>query len=258
MADFQSIKTKVEDGIALIELNRPDVLNAISRGMVTEIRSAFETFDKHDAVKAIVLTGNEKAFAAGADIDEMMEDDAVTLELLNQFKDWDQLHTIKKPVIGAVSGYCFGGGFELALCCDILFASEKAQFGFPEIKLGVMPGAGGTVKLTKLMGPKNALEWLWLGEPMTAKEAQKHGIINRIVAPELVVEEAMKFARTIADKAPLSLRLIKESVRYAADHSVQDGMQLERKNFYLLFSSEDQKEGMKAFTEKRYPHFKGK
>ncbi|WHY73308.1 enoyl-CoA hydratase/isomerase family protein [Fictibacillus enclensis] len=258
MADFQSIKTKVEDGIALIELNRPDVLNAISRGMVTEIRSAFETFDKDDAVKAIVLTGNEKAFAAGADIDEMMEDDAVTLELLNQFKDWDQLHTIKKPVIGAVSGYCFGGGFELALCCDILFASEKAQFGFPEIKLGVMPGAGGTVKLTKLMGPKNALEWLWLGEPMTAKEAQKHGIINRIVAPELVVEEAMKFARTIADKAPLSLRLIKESVRYAADHSVQDGMQLERKNFYLLFSSEDQKEGMKAFTEKRHPHFKGK
>ncbi|MDM5336885.1 enoyl-CoA hydratase-related protein [Fictibacillus enclensis] len=258
MADFQSITTKVEDGIALIELNRPDVLNAISRGMVTEIRSAFETFDKDDAVKAIVLTGNEKAFAAGADIDEMMEDDAVTLELLNQFKDWDQLHTIKKPVIGAVSGYCFGGGFELALCCDILFASEKAQFGFPEIKLGVMPGAGGTVKLTKLMGPKNALEWLWLGEPMTAKEAQKHGIINRIVAPELVVEEAMKFARTIADKAPLPLRLIKESVRYATDHSVQDGMQLERKNFYLLFSSEDQKEGMKAFTEKRHPHFKGK
>ncbi|MDM5197732.1 enoyl-CoA hydratase-related protein [Fictibacillus enclensis] len=258
MADFQSITIKVEDGIALIELNRPDVLNAISRGMVTEIRSAFETFDKDDAVKAIVLTGNEKAFAAGADIDEMMEDDAVTLELLNQFKDWDQLHTIKKPVIGAVSGYCFGGGFELALCCDILYASEKAQFGFPEIKLGVMPGAGGTVKLTKLMGPKNALEWLWLGEPMTAKEAQKHGIINRIVAPELVVEEAMKFARTIADKAPLSLRLIKESVRYAADHSVQDGMQLERKNFYLLFSSEDQKEGMKAFTEKRHPHFKGK
>ncbi|MDN4524270.1 enoyl-CoA hydratase/isomerase family protein [Fictibacillus fluitans] len=258
MADFQSIKTKVEDGIALIELNRPNVLNAISRGMVAEIRSAFETFDKDEAVKVIVLTGNEKAFAAGADIDEMMEDDAVTLELLNQFKDWDQLHTIKKPVIGAVSGYCFGGGFELALCCDLLFASEKAQFGFPEIKLGVMPGAGGTVKLTKLMGQKKALEWLWLGEPMTAKEAEKHGIINRIVAPELVVEVTLKFARTIAGKAPLSLRLIKESVQFAADHSVHDGMQLERKNFYLLFSSEDQKEGMKAFTEKRHPHFKGK
>ncbi|SDN38059.1 enoyl-CoA hydratase [Fictibacillus solisalsi] len=258
MADFQSIKTKVEDGIALIELNRPNVLNAISRGMVTEIRSAFETFDKEDAVKVIVLTGNEKAFAAGADIDEMAEDDAVTLELLNQFKDWDQLHTIKKPVIGAVSGYCFGGGFELALCCDILFASEKAQFGFPEIKLGVMPGAGGTVKLTKLMGPKIALEWLWLGEPMTAKEAQKHGIINRTVAPELVVEEAMKFARILACRAPLSLRLIKESVQYAAGHSVHDSMQFERKNFYLLFSSEDQKEGMKAFTEKRHPQFKGK
>ncbi|WP_062236581.1 enoyl-CoA hydratase/isomerase family protein [Fictibacillus sp. FJAT-27399] len=258
MSNFTTITSKVEEGIALIELNRPKVLNAINRSMVSELLSAFEQYDRNDQVKAIVLTGNDRAFAAGADIDEMMNDDAITLELLNQFKDWDQLHTIKKPIIGAVSGFCFGGGFELALCCDILFASEKAQFGFPEIKLGVMPGAGGTVKLTKLMGQKKALEWLWLGEPMTAKEAHQHGVINRVVAPELVLEEAMKFARTIASKAPLSLRLIKETVYKAVDDSVLDGMQFERKNFYLLFSSEDQKEGMKAFAEKRRANFKGK
>ncbi|MGC4377847.1 enoyl-CoA hydratase-related protein [Fictibacillus sp. Mic-4] len=258
MSNFTTIVTKVEDGIGLVELNRPKVLNAINRQMVTELLAAFEQFEGDDNVKAIVLTGNERAFAAGADIDEMKDDDAITLELLNQFKEWDRLALIKKPIIGAVSGYCFGGGFELALCCDLLFASEKAQFGFPEIKLGVMPGAGGTVKLTKLMGQKKALEWLWLGEPMTAKEALHYGVINRIVAPELVVSEAVKFAKTLAQKAPLSLRLIKETVYKAVDYSVYEGMQYERKNFYLLFSSEDQKEGMRAFVEKRRAKFKGK
>jgi enoyl-CoA hydratase len=258
MSDYKTILTSVEDGIALIQLNRPRVLNAINRPMVTELLHAFEEFDRNDEVKAIVLTGGERAFAAGADIDEMKDDDSVSLELLNQFKEWDRLATIKTPIIGAVSGYCFGGGFELALCADILFAAENAQFGFPEIKLGVMPGAGGTVKLTKLMGQKKALEWLWLGDPMTADDALQYGVINRVIAPELVVEEAKKFARLVASRAPLSVRLIKETVYKSIDYSTYEGMQFERKNFYLLFSSQDQKEGMKAFVEKRPAEFKGK
>jgi enoyl-CoA hydratase len=258
MSSYETILTSVEDGIALIQLNRPRVLNAINRPMVTELLDAFEGFDRNDEVKAIVLTGNSRAFAAGADIDEMKEDDSVSLELLNQFKEWDRLATIKKPIIGAVNGYCFGGGFELALCADILFAAENAQFGFPEIKLGVMPGAGGTVKLTKLMGQKKALEWLWLGDPMTADEALGYGVINRVVAPELVLEEAKKYAKLVASRAPLSVRLIKETVYKSIDYSTYEGMQFERKNFYLLFSSQDQKEGMKAFVEKRPAEFKGK
>ncbi|MFD1356432.1 enoyl-CoA hydratase/isomerase family protein [Fictibacillus halophilus] len=258
MSNYETILTSVEDGIALIQLNRPRVLNAINRPMVTELLDAFEGFDRNDEVKAIVLTGNQRAFAAGADIDEMKDDDSVSLELLNQFKEWDRLATIKKPIIGAVNGYCFGGGFELALCADILFAAENAQFGFPEIKLGVMPGAGGTVKLTKLMGQKKALEWLWIGDPMTADEALQYGVINRVVAPELVLEEAKKYAKLVASRAPLSVRLIKETVYKSIDYSIYEGMQFERKNFYLLFSSQDQKEGMKAFVEKRPAEFKGK
>lgn len=258
MSNYETILTSVDDGIALIQLNRPRVLNAINRPMVTELLDAFESFDRNDEVKAIVLTGSERAFAAGADIDEMKNDDSVSLELLNQFKEWDRLATIKKPIIGSVNGYCFGGGFELALCADILFAAENAQFGFPEIKLGVMPGAGGTVKLTKLMGQKKALEWLWLGDPMTAGEALQYGIINRVIAPELVLDEAKKYARLVASRAPLSVRLIKETVYKSIDYSTYEGMQFERKNFYLLFSSQDQKEGMKAFVEKRPAEFKGK
>ncbi|EIT85820.1 enoyl-CoA hydratase/isomerase [Fictibacillus macauensis ZFHKF-1] len=258
MDNFTTITVHIQERVGVVVLNRPSVLNAINRHMVSELLQALTDLDRHDEVKAIVLTGNERAFAAGADIDEMMNDDSITLELLNQFQDWDQLALIKKPIIGAVNGYCFGGGFELALCCDILFAAENAQFGFPEIKLGVMPGAGGTVKLTKLMGQKKALEWLWLGEPMTAKEAHRYGVINRVIAPERVVDEAMKFAKTLATKAPLPLRLIKESVYKAVDDSVYDSMQLERKNFYLLFSSHDQKEGMQAFVEKRKALFLGK
>ncbi|MFC7370078.1 enoyl-CoA hydratase/isomerase family protein [Fictibacillus iocasae] len=257
MSKYETITVSVTDGIALISLNRPRVLNAINRPMVTELLDVFETYDRDDEVKAFVLTGTGRAFAAGADIDEMKDDDAISLELLNQFKEWDRLATIRKPIIGSIHGFCFGGGFELALCCDILFAAENTQFGFPEIKLGVMPGAGGTVKLTKLMGQKKALEWLWLGDPMTAKEALEYGVINRVLAPEIVLDEAIKFAKTVAAKAPLSVRLIKETVYKSIDYSTYDGMQFERKNFYLLFSSQDQKEGMKAFVEKRPAQFKG-
>lgn len=254
---YEYIEVSIESSIGIVKLNRPKVLNAINRPMVTEIVTVLEEFDRNDEVKAIVLAGNGRAFAAGADIDEMAEATAIELELLNQFTEWDRLAWIKKPIIGAVQGFALGGGFELALCCDILFAAHDAEFGFPEISLGVMPGAGGTQRLTKLMGKSKAMEWLLTGDRMSAKEALHYGVINRVISKELLMEETMRFAQKIAKQPPLSLRLIKESVHKAVDYSVYEGMQYERKNFYLLFASNDQKEGMRAFKEKRKPKFEG-
>ena len=258
MSEFQFIETEQIETIGLIKLNCPKVLNAINRPMVTEIITVLEKYDRDDQIKVIVLAGNGRAFAAGADIDEMANDDAISMELLNQFAEWDRINTIKKPIIAAVQGFALGGGFELALACDVIFAAEDAKFGFPEVNIGVMPGAGGTQRLTKLMGKTKALEWLWTGEMMSASEALHFGIINRMIAPELLMEETLSFAKKIAKQPPLSIRLIKEAVYKAVDYSIYEGMQFERKNFYLLFSSEDQKEGMRAFIEKRKPHFKGK
>ncbi|WP_017435994.1 enoyl-CoA hydratase/isomerase family protein [Saccharococcus caldoxylosilyticus] len=258
MTEFAYIRTRVEDEIAVVELYRPDVLNALNRQMVTEIVSALEAYDRNDGVRVIVLTGSGRAFAAGADIDEMAGDDPIKLELLNQFAEWDRLALIKKPMIAAVNGFALGGGFELALSCDLIVAAETAEFGFPEVNIGVMPGAGGTQRLTKLIGKTKALEWLWTGERMSAKEAHALGIVNRVVAPELLLEETMRLARKLAAKPPLSLRLIKEAVNKAVDYPLYEGMQFERKNFYLLFATEDQKEGMAAFIEKRKPRFQGR
>lgn len=258
MNEFLHIQTRTEGMVAIIELNRPHVLNALNRPMVTEIVHAIEAYDRNDDVRVIVLTGKGRAFAAGADIDEMANDDPITLDLLNQFAEWDRLALIKKPMIAAVHGFALGGGFELALCCDLLFASETAEFGFPEVNIGVMPGAGGTQRLTKLIGKTKALEWLWTGERMSAKTAYELGIVNRLIAPELLMEETMKFAEKLAKQPPLSVRFIKEAVHKAVDYSLYEGMQFERKNFYLLFASADQKEGMQAFIEKRKPKFQGK
>ena len=233
-------------------------LNAINRQMVSEILSAYEQFDRDPDVRVILLSGKGRAFAAGADIDEMANDSAIDFELLNQFADWDRIAVVKKPIIGAVQGFALGGGFEMALCCDMLFAADDAEFGFPEVNLAVMPGAGGTQRLTKLIGKTRAMEWLMTGDRMSADEAHRLGIINRVVARELLMEETKKFAVKLAKQPPLSLRLIKESVHKAVDNSLYEGMQYERKNFSLLFASEDQKEGMKAFIEKRKPHYKGK
>ncbi|WP_113930333.1 enoyl-CoA hydratase-related protein [Bacillus sp. P14.5] len=255
---YEYINVCVEDGIGLVELNRPKVLNAINRGMVSEILSAFESFDRNEEVKVILLSGKGRAFAAGADIAEMANDNAIDFELMNQFADWDRTAAVKKPIIGAVQGFALGGGFELALCCDMLFAADAAEFGFPEVSLAVMPGAGGTQRLTKLIGKTRAMEWLMTGDRMSAAEALRLGIINRVVARELLFEETKKFAGRLAKQPPLSIRLIKESVLKAVDYSLYEGMQYERKNFSLLFASEDQKEGMKAFIEKRKPQYKGK
>lgn len=258
MTNYEYIQVDQEESIGIIRLNRPKVLNALNRKMVSEIVQSMREMDRNDSVRVIVLYGNGKSFAAGADITEMAQDDSIHLELLNQFAEWDDLAHIKKPIIGAVHGFALGGGFELALVCDLLFASEDAKFGFPEINLAVMPGAGGTQRLTKLMGKTKALEWLWSGEMMTAETAEAWGIINRRYPQETLVEETLKYARNLANKPALSVRFIKEAVYKAVDYSLYEGMQYERKNFSLLFSSDDQKEGMKAFVEKRKPNFKGR
>lgn len=258
MNSFEFIETSIIGNIAVIELNRPLQLNSLNRKMVSEIVVAMEGYDRDEHTRVIVLTGKGRAFSAGADIDEMMEDDSIELELLNQFADWDRLAFIKKPIIGAVKGYVFGGGFELALCCDLLIAASGTEFSFPEVSLGVMPGAGGTQRLTKLVGRTKALEWLWTGERISAETALKYGVINQILAPELLMEETLKLAERIAKQPPVSVRLIKDSVNKAVDYSLYEGMQYERKNFYLLFGTKDQKEGMRAFVEKRKPNYLGK
>ena len=258
MSPFEFIETTITGNIAMIELNRPRQLNSLNRKMVHEIVVAMEDFDVNDDVRVIVMTGKGRAFSAGADIDEMTNANPVSLELMNQFADWDRLALIKKPIIGAVKGFVFGGGFELALCCDLLLAASGTEFSFPEVGLGVMPGAGGTQRLTKLVGRTKALEWLWTGERISAETALKHGVINKIIATELLMEETMKFADRLAKQPPLSLRLIKDSVNKAVDYSLYEGMQYERKNFYLLFATQDQKEGMNAFSEKRKPDYQGK
>ncbi|RKQ17024.1 enoyl-CoA hydratase/isomerase family protein [Ureibacillus endophyticus] len=255
---FEFIETSKQSTIGLIELNRPKQYNALNRTMVREIVEALESFDRDEDIRVIVLSGRGNAFSAGADIDEMAYDDTVKLELLNQFADWDRISLIKKPIIGAVQGFVFGGGFELALSCDMLIAAEGTEFSFPEVTLGVMPGAGGTQRLTKLVGRTKALEWIWTGNRIKAKEALQYGVINKIVQREVLMEETLKIASSISNQPPLSIRLIKESVSKAVDYSLYEGMQYERKNFYLLFSSEDQKEGMQAFVEKRKPQFKGR
>lgn len=253
----KDIRVSTQGVVGIIQLYRPKVANALNRSMVDEIVEQMEDFEHNENIRVIVIKGSEKAFAAGADIEEMMDETPISLELANPFAAWDRMMLIKKPMIAVVNGFALGGGFELALHCDLIIAEENAKFGFPEVTLGVMPGAGGTQYLTKAMGKAKALEWMWLGEPMSANEALHYGVINRIVAPEMLEEESMRLANQLSKQAPISLRLIKEAVNEAVDTSMAEGLKLERKNFYLAFSTEDQKEGMRAFTEKRNPSFKG-
>ncbi|KUP09297.1 enoyl-CoA hydratase [Bacillus coahuilensis m2-6] len=248
----------IEGNIGIIELNRPHVLNAINRKMISEIVETLEIYDSLEEVHVVVLVGGGRAFAAGADIDEMAEVSSIELERLNQFRDWDRIAEMKKPMIGAVHGFAFGGGFELALCCDILLASYDTEFAFPEVTLGIMPGAGGTQRLTKLIGKNRAMEWLFTGDRMSAQIAYELGVVNRLVPKELIREETFRLATKISTNPAMSVRLIKESVLTAVDSTILEGMKYERKNFSLLFSSEDQKEGMRAFREKRKPQYKGR
>jgi enoyl-CoA hydratase len=244
--------------VGLIEINRPDVLNALNIETVKEILRAFQSLDADGEVGCILLTGNEKAFAAGADIKEMAPDDAIDMYLRDQFAVWDAIGKIKKPIIAAVSGYALGGGCELAMTCDMIVASESAKFGQPEIKLGIIPGAGGTQRLTRAIGKAKAMEMILTGRMYTAKEMFDAGLINKTTSDDLYMEEAIALAKDIASMPPVALRIAKESIMKSFNTTIEDGMAFERRNFYLLFATEDKNEGMTAFIEKRPPNWKGK
>jgi enoyl-CoA hydratase len=255
---YTHILVAAAEGIATIRINRPEVLNAINMKVMEELVDALEASDRDDTVRCIVLTGSEQAFAAGADIREMMDASAMEMLRRDQFARWDRIRKIKKPVIAAVSGFALGGGCELAMSCDIIIASESARFGQPEINLGVMPGAGGTQRLTRAVGKVKAMELVLTGRTISAGEALRCGLVNVVVPVESCLEEARAWAREIASKAPAAVRLAKEAVLKSFDTTIEGGLEFERKNFYLLFSSEDQKEGMRAFADKRKAEWKGK
>lgn len=258
LTKYKNVETSTDAEVGIVRLNRPKQLNALSHELMAELVDALEAFDRDDKIRVIILTGNERAFAAGADITEMADETTVSIMLKDQFATWDRVKDIKKPIIAAVSGFALGGGCELAMTCDIIIASETAQFGQPEINLGVIPGAGGTQRLTRCVAKYKAMEMILTGRSITAREAMEAGLVNRVVPMELYMDEAMNLAREIAKKSPLAVRLAKEAILKTFDVPISQGLEFERKNFYMLFSSEDQKEGMKAFMEKRSASFTGK
>lgn len=255
---YETIQVETNDRVGLIRLNRPKVLNALNRRLLKELAEALENFDADDGIGAMVITGNEKVFAAGADIKEMAEASAVEMFKSDFIPTFDRIGDIKKPVIAAVSGWALGGGSELALSCDMIIASETAKFGQPEINIGVIPGAGGTQRLAKAVGKALAMEMVLNNRTLSAQEALAHGIVNRIVPVEKYLDETMTLATEIAARAPLAVQLGKEAVNQAFETSLTEGLANERRAFNFLFATEDQKEGMAAFVEKRDPKWKGR
>jgi len=244
--------------VALVTLNRPKVLNALSVGLMKELVDALLELDHDKEVRAIILTGNEKAFAAGADIAEMASVNPVTLIQDNFFFAWEKLSLIATPVIAAVGGFALGGGCELAMSCDLMIAADNAKFGQPEINIGTIPGAGGTQRLTRAIGKAKAMELILTGDMIDAQKAYDWGLVSKVVPVENLLGEAFNLAKTIAEKAPFASRLAKESVNKSYEMTLHEGLLFERRNFFLTFSSEDQKEGMSAFVEKRKPNYTGK
>ena len=252
------VERQPESRTALVRLNRPKQLNALNGAVMDALCDALEELDRDEEVRAIVVTGNDRAFAAGADIGEMASASAVEMLRSNRIGQWDRVRRVSKPVIAAVAGWCLGGGCELAMTLDLIVAGEGARFGQPEIKIGVIPGAGGTQRLARAIGKSKAMQMILTGEPISAAEAERAGLVARVVPDELVVEDALELAATIAKQSPLALRLAKEAVNAAYEMSLSDALTHERRLFYLLFASDDQKEGMAAFLEKRSPDFTGR
>lgn len=257
MSNYEYILTEIINRVALIRINRPKALNALNSTLMGELMDALTEFDANPDVGAMVITGDGRAFAAGADIKEMAEATAVDMLKRDMIAKFDRILTIKKPVIAAVSGWCLGGGNELAMSCDMIVASETARFGQPEINIGVIPGAGGTQRLTKAVGKAIAMEMVLNNRTLTAEEALHYGLVNRVVPVERYLEETLELAEEIADRAPLAVRLGKEMVNRAFDSFLAEGLTGERRAFHFLFSSNDQKEGMKAFIDKRKPDWQG-
>lgn len=255
---YQNLLVSKEGLVGIVQLNRPKVLNALSSELMVELVNALETFDKDQSVNVIILTGGKSVFAAGADLKEMSEATPVDLILGRRFELWDRIRKISKPIIAAVSGYCLGGGNELAMNCDSIIASETATFGQPEVNVGIMPGAGGTQRLTRAVGKYKAMEMILTGRAISADEAKRIGLVNRVVPVESLMDEAKKLANEIASKPPISVRAAKEAILRAMDTTLEVGLEFERKAFYTLFATEDGREGMRAFLEKRKPIFKGR
>jgi enoyl-CoA hydratase len=251
------ILTSTDGHVGIATINRPDKLNALNLELMKQLVAAMEGFDQDDNIYVILLAGNERAFAAGADIGDMAGATAVSQIKANQFARWERIGRISKPIVAAVSGFALGGGCELAMSCDLIVASETAQFGQPEINIGVMPGAGGTQRLIRAVGKATAMDVILTGRFLSARDALAFGLVSRVVPKEHFYSEALRVCHEIATKPPLALRLAKDSVRKAYETTLAEGLEYERKLFYLLFATEDQKEGMRAFLEKRPAQFKG-
>jgi len=247
------------DGVALVVMDRHEVLNALDFALIEVLTDALEALDRDPACRAIVLTGaGDRAFAAGADIPELAAQTPTSLTVDDTFHRWERIKRIRKPIVAAVRGFALGGGCELAMLCDLIVAGEDAQFGQPEIKLGVMPGAGGTQRLTRAIGKAKAMDMILTGRTMGAREAEAHGLVSQVVPSEATLQAALELAGRIASMPPVAVIAAKAAVNRAEELSLEAGLEFERRNFYLLFDTEDQAEGMAAFSEKRKPRWKGR
>ena len=255
---YSSILVETRGRVGLVTLNRPQALNSLNHALMRELMDALDAFDKNDAVGAMVITGNDKAFAAGADIKEMADESALDMTRNDHLAVFGRIRTIQKPVIAAVSGWALGGGCELALSCDMIIASESAKFGLPEVTIGVIPGAGGTQRLVRAVGKSIAMEMILNERKLNAQEALHFGLANRVAPLSDYLNDALKLAEEIASRAPLAVRAAKRAINHSYESFLKDGLDEERQIFYNLFGTEDQKEGMKAFVEKRKPNWLGK
>jgi enoyl-CoA hydratase len=252
---YENILTETKGKVGVITLNRPQALNALNSGLIADVMAALRAFEADPAIGAIVVTGSDKAFAAGADIKEMQPKTYVGAYLEDMFAEWDRFAHARKPVIAAVAGFALGGGCELAMMCDFIIAADNAKFGQPEINLGVFPGAGGTQRLTKLVGRAKAMDLCLTGRLMDAAEAERSGLVARVVPADKLLEETMKAATQIASKSLPVAMMTKEAVDRADETSLAEGLRFERRLFHALFALDDQKEGMQAFIDKRKPNF---
>lgn len=255
---FENILVETHGGVGLVRLNRPEQLNALNTATLNELAQAVRGFEQDEAIGAIVLTGNERAFAAGADILEFQRTSLPELLRGQRTDAYETLRRVRKPLVAAVSGYAYGGGCELAMLCDLIVASETARFAQPEVNLGLIPGGGGTQRLTRQVGRYLAMEVVLAGRVLSAWEAYRRGLVNRVVPVELYLEEALELAQGVAERAPLAVRLAKDAVNRALEVGLEAGLALERSNFLVAFGSEDKAEGTQAFVEKRKPVWKGR
>ncbi len=254
--DYQNILVETRGRVGLITLHRPSQLNALSDPLVNEVGQVLDQFEADDNIGAIVITGSDKAFAAGADISQMKDYDYMDCYKSDYItRNWERVKTCRKPVIAAVAGYALGGGCELAMMCDFILAADTAQFGQPEIKLAILPGAGGTQRLTRYIGKSKAMEMCLTGRMMDAAEAERSGLVSRIVPADKLIDEAVATAEKIAKFSMPTVMMIKECVHRAYESSLQEGLLFERRTFHAAFATKDQKEGMAAFAEKRKPNF---